>query len=251
MDKLHRDTGKTFEQWVELARKRAPKSEKDLKAWLQKEHELPSMTAWSIANTARAEDSTDYEDPEPLVDALYSGPKAALRPLHEKVVDVALALGDDALVTACKTMVPMYRKHVFAELRPVDDAVEVRLALGESVKPVGRLERTPRLQPGDRRTHRVLLRKPADIDAEFRGWLTQAYEAGAGKIARAADAKMPPDFQKSLDASAPAVATWETCTPAMRRDFIQSIDSAKQAETRARRITVSVEKLASGKKRAY
>jgi uncharacterized protein YdeI (YjbR/CyaY-like superfamily) len=40
-------------------------------------------------------------------------------------------------------------------------------------------------------------------------------------------------------------------TPAMRRDMVQWVTSAKQDETRARRLGTSIERLAAGKKRIY
>ncbi len=245
-EKLRKDTGKTFQQWVGLARKQGPESHRELTAWLRSEHKLKSMLAWWIASSATHQDEPDYDDPVKLVDALYSGSKAALRPLHEKVVDAALELGNDVLVTSCKTMVPIYRKHVFAELRPVEGGVEVAMALGSA--PSKRFEPVRR-NAGDRLTHRIVLSAAGDLDREFSRALRSAYEAGAGKISREIDLKVPADLASKLTGK--AAATWESCTPAMRRDWIVWIDSAKQADTRARRIEQTAAKLSAGKKRMY
>ena len=78
-----------------------------------------------------------------------------------------------------------------------------------------------------------------------------AYANGAGKLRRAETAKTPADLAKPLKASAKATATWHACTDAMRRDFVLWIESAKQAETRERRIAQTLEKLAAGKKKMY
>jgi Bacteriocin-protection, YdeI or OmpD-Associated/Domain of unknown function (DUF5655) len=147
--------------------------------------------------------------------------------------------------------VPIYRKHVFAEMRPVDGAVEANLALGD-VPAKGRLLASDGRQPGDRLTHRVVLRSLGDVDAEFKGWLKVAYANGAGAMKRAQTAAMPADLAKALKAaSAKARETWDACTPAMQRDWILSIESAKQAETRTKRIGQTIDKLAAGKKRMY
>jgi hypothetical protein len=250
-EKLRAKTGRTFDEWVEFARKKGPKTQRECRAWLQKEHGHGMREAWWLAATATAaDDQPNYSDPETLVDALYAGPKAALRPIHEKVVDAALACGDDVIATSCKTMVPLYRKHVFAELRPVRDAVEVGLSLGD-VAAKGRLQPSDGRQPGDRLTHLVLLKSEKDVDAEFSGWLAKAYEAGAGKLKRAASAKTPADLASALKASAKAKATWDACTPAMQRDWIQWIESAKQDATRAKRVGQAVDKLAGGKRKMY
>jgi hypothetical protein len=248
---LEKATGRSLKSWIALARKQGLPKQKDCAAWLAKEHALkPMQAAWIASYAFSSDDPADYDDPEKLVDELFSGPRAAVRPIHEKVVDAVLALGEDVVVTSCKTMVPFYRKHVFAETRPVEGGVELSLALGD-VPVAGRLEASRKMAPGDRIAHRVLLRSSKDVDAEVRGWLAKAYELGAGKIARAASVETPPDVAKAIRASKPAAATWAACTPAMQRDFVVWITSAKQAETRTRRIGQAVEKLAAGKKKMY
>ena len=250
-ERLRTETGRTFEAWVLFARKKGPKTQRELRMWLQHEQDCRMRDAWWIAQTAlSADDEAGYANPAAFVDALYSGPHSALRPLHERVVDAAIECGDDVVPTSCKTMVPIYRKHVFVEMRPVDGAVEVSLALGE-VPAKGRLLPSDGRQPGDRLTHRVFLRRESEVDAEFKRWVAAAYVNGAGKMARSKQAKLPADLGKALEASAKAKTTWDACTDAMRRDWIQWIDSAKQAATRDKRLGQTIAKLSAGKKRMY
>ena len=61
---------------------------------------------------------------------------------------------------------------------------------------------------------------------------------------------VPADLRKALATAAPkAQALWSDITPIARRDWIQWITSAKQSETRARRITNACSMLAKGKRR--
>jgi hypothetical protein len=70
--------------------------------------------------------------------------------------------------------------------------------------------------------------------------------------AREPEPKVPADLRKALTAAAAKVRNaWSGITPAARRDFIQWIVSAKQAETRARRISNACDMLAKGKRRPY
>jgi len=131
--KIEAETGRSFDAWLRIARRAGASDPKGLKRRLQEEHGLKPMQAGWLAWAATTDEPLEYDEPEPLVDALYSGTKAGLRPLHEAVVDACLALGDDVVVTACKTMVPVYRKHVFAQLKPTKDGVVVGLALGDGV----------------------------------------------------------------------------------------------------------------------
>ncbi len=61
--------------------------------------------------------------------------------------------------------------------------------------------------------------------------------------------RVPTDLRKALVAAPLAQAGWEDITPLARRDWIFSISSAKQPETRRRRIEKACDMLASGKRR--
>jgi uncharacterized protein YdeI (YjbR/CyaY-like superfamily) len=67
--------------------------------------------------------------------------------------------------------------------------------------------------------------------------------------ATAADAKLPSDLRRALAAAANAKLAWTDLTPIARRDFISWIESAKQAETRTRRIERACSMLSAGKRR--
>jgi hypothetical protein len=88
--------------------------------------------------------------------------------------------------------------------------------------------------------------------------LSEAAGADAGdvimlEIAPAAEEpepKVPADLRKALAVAAPrARALWSDITPNARRDWIHWMISAKQPETRARRIKNACSMLAAGKRR--
>src|SRR5436305_13351998 len=60
---------------------------------------------------------------------------------------------------------------------------------------------------------------------------------------------VPTDLRKALAATPVAKTQWSDLTPIARRDFISWIDSAKQPETRRRRIERACSMLAAGKRR--
>ena len=61
--------------------------------------------------------------------------------------------------------------------------------------------------------------------------------------------RVPTDLRKALAATPMAKAQWSDLTPIERRDFISWLDSAKQPETRRRRIEKACSMLAAGKRR--
>ncbi len=122
-----------------------------------------------------SKEAQDY-DPEALVDAMFVGSNAALRPLFVKLLKIGLALGTDVKACPCKTIVPLYRRHVFAQLKP---ATNTRLDFGlalKNTKAPQRLIDTGGVAKGDRITHRIPIKTVTDIDAEVKHWLKIAYE---------------------------------------------------------------------------
>ncbi len=67
--------------------------------------------------------------------------------------------------------------------------------------------------------------------------------------AKKPEPKAPADLRNVLAANSKAKEKWESLTPIARRDFISWIESAKQAETRTRRIQSLPSRLLSGKRR--
>lgn len=69
-------------------------------------------------------------------------------------------------------------------------------------------------------------------------------------VAKEPEPRVPADLRKALAAARPGARTvWSDITPIARRDWIHWIVSAKQAETRARRIRAACDMLTKGKRR--
>ena len=68
-------------------------------------------------------------------------------------------------------------------------------------------------------------------------------------VREAAEPTVPADLRHALADAPLAEAAWRELTPIARRDFAAWIDSAKQPETRRRRIERACENIAAGKRR--
>src|SRR5947209_13715019 len=116
--RLREKTGKSMEDWVRIVQKSGPPTEKERREWLKKEHGFGTNYAMWIAERSMGKNrAEEYEDPEALVEAMFVG-KAGLRPLYELLLRLGKSLGPDVKACPCKTIVPLYRKHVFAQLKP-------------------------------------------------------------------------------------------------------------------------------------
>ena len=103
------------------------------------------------------------------------------------------------------------------------------------------------LKPNGKGSHRLTVNK-AMHDAAG----AVAEDTVTVEITRAGEEpaiRVPMDLRKALAAAPLAQAGWEDITPMARRDWIFSISSAKQPETRRRRIEKACDMLACGKRR--
>jgi hypothetical protein len=174
--KLKERTGKSLDEWIAVVKKDGPPTEKERRDWLKEKHGFTTNYAWWLAERAEGKGSPDDYDPEAYVEAMFAGGKAGLRPLYDTLLKMGLALGKDVKACPCQTIVPLYRTHVFAQLKPsTRTRLDLGLALGGT--PFSdRLLDTGGLAKKDRITHRIAITRLDDIDDEVKRWLRTAYE---------------------------------------------------------------------------
>jgi len=182
---LKSKTGRSLDEWLALVTKSGPKDEKSRREWLKSEHGLGTNTAWWLAERAEGK-GAESSDPEAYlaaagkyVEDMFSGGKAGLRPLYDRLLQLGLSVGKDVKACPCQTIVPLYRNHVFAQIKPTTRTrIDMGFALGAR-KAEGRLIDTGGFAKKDRITHRIPVSTASDIDAEVERWLKTAYEADA------------------------------------------------------------------------
>jgi hypothetical protein len=166
---IERATGRSIDDWVALVKANGPERHGEIVAWLKAEHGFSHGNANLVALTAKRGSATG--DADELVDAMYAGPKATLRPFHDKVIEVARGLGDDVELAPKQAYVSLRRSKQFGTVGPGPGGrLEIGLNL-TGVEPVGRLEAASGMC-----SHRVRLSSTDDFDNEVLRWLRTAYE---------------------------------------------------------------------------
>lgn len=187
---LPQKTGRTLQAWVAHIRKDGPDDEKARREWLKKMYGFGTTHAWWLAERAGQPGKMGIaeEDPEVYlreakryVEEMFAGGKAGLRPIYDELLALGLGLADDVKACPCTTIVPLYRNHVFAQLKPT---TRTRLDLGLALarftgKLPARLIDTGGKEKKDRITHRIAIQDVADIDNEVKHWLRVAYDLDA------------------------------------------------------------------------
>ena len=107
---------------------------------------------------------------DPL-DAIYTGPKALLRPIHEALMAAIAGFGEFEAAPK-KTYISLRRKKQFAMLGP---ATNIRVEIGLNMKGVPATGRLLEMPPGGMCNYKIKLSTLAEADAEVIQWLRIAY----------------------------------------------------------------------------
>jgi len=183
IESLKEKSGRTLEEWVALVKKNGPSGTTQRREWLKREHGLGANSAWWIVDAVEGTgdeigDVDEYLRRAPeSVAAMFAGPKAALLPAYERLYTLARTL--DVKISPGKTIVPIYRTHVVAQIKP---STRTRIDFGLALKDTpakGRLIDTGGLAKKDRITHRIEVTSPSDVDGFVEKWFRRAYELDA------------------------------------------------------------------------
>jgi Domain of unknown function (DUF5655)/Domain of unknown function (DUF4287) len=184
---LKEKTGRSLEDWIAFAKKEGPKEGKARREWLKTKHKLGTNSALWISERVDGK-GAEEDSPEAYLrmavvyaEQQYAGAKEKLRPIFEELLELGKSMGADVKACPCKTMVPLYCEHVFAQIKPTTNT---RIDLGFALthykgKLPKRIIDTGGLAKKDRITHRIELKSIGEIDAEVKKWLRTAYELDA------------------------------------------------------------------------
>jgi len=173
IDNLEEKTGKPLAAWLEVLKGTELEKHGQIVKYLKTEHGMTHGYANLVAHKAREAGSKPPAEGD-LVAAQYPGPKAALRPIYDRVLAAVGEFGSDVEIAPKKTYVSLRRSKQFALVQPttrkrVDLGIKLR-----GTEPEGRLEASGSFNAMV--SHRVRLESAEEVDDEVVGWLRQAYE---------------------------------------------------------------------------
>lgn len=170
IDNLPVKTGRSLEEWFAVLDAAGLEKHGQALAFLKGEHGVSHGFANLVVTLHRSRDAVPASG-EALIGAQYTGAKAALRPICDRLIAEAQALGADVEIAPKKTGVSLRRSKQFA-LVEAPSAQRIQLGLNlRGAEPTERLRGA-----GGMCTHRVDIASEGEIDEELLGWLRQAYE---------------------------------------------------------------------------
>ncbi|HKI02222.1 MAG TPA: DUF5655 domain-containing protein [Thermoanaerobaculia bacterium] len=171
-------TGKSFDELAALVKKSGLHKHGEIRDMLKRDLGLGYGDANTLAHfvlkidnaSAAQEQGAGQAD---VLDELYSGPKAALRPIHDKLMAGISEWGAYEIAPK-KGYLSLRRKKQFAMIGPATNSrVEVGLNM-KGVEPTDRLAAVP---PGGMCNYKVKVTDATHVDDELFAWIRQAYDS--------------------------------------------------------------------------
>jgi hypothetical protein len=170
-------TGKTLDELYAMIRQSGLTKPGEIRDMLKRELGMGHGDAVILASfylksggnpAAKAPDVSVDE----AVDEIYSGAKAGLRPIHDKLMTAIAEFGPFEAAPK-KGYLSLRRKRQFAMLTP---ATKTRFEVGLNMKDVPASERLIELPAGGMCQYKVSLTDAKEVDPELIAWIRQAYE---------------------------------------------------------------------------
>ncbi|MEW5916564.1 MAG: DUF4287 domain-containing protein [Gemmatimonadota bacterium] len=175
---IEKRTGKPLAELSTIIRKSGLSKHGELVAMLKTTLGMGHGDANTLVHTVLKSDGQSAAAAQGLsdsqvLDGLYVGPKAALRPIHDKLLGELRKFGDFEEAPK-KTYVSYRRTKQFTMIGP---ATNTKVEVGINAKGLKPNERLLELPPGQMCNYKVRLEHVNEVDAQLLGWIKTAYES--------------------------------------------------------------------------
>lgn len=178
LNNIQKKTGKSLPEVRELIKASGLTRHGEIRTLLMQELGLGYGDANSLVHFAQESDGQSAAEArsatlDDVISEIYSGPKAALRPIHEKLMKEIEKFGSFEIAPK-KGYTSLRRKKQFATIGP---ATKSRVDVGLNMKG---LDETPRLiveAPGSMCQYKVKITDVSEVDDELIAWLRTAYDS--------------------------------------------------------------------------
>lgn len=168
-------TGKTLEELYAILRKSGLSKHGEMRDMLKRDLGMGHGDANTLVHTYLKSESgnSSAAGADDLLDQIYAGPKAALRPIHDKIMDAVTEFGEFEIAPK-KAYVSLRRKKQFAMIGP---ATNTRVEVGLNMKGLKGTDRLNELPAGQMCQYKVKLTALNEVDKELIDWIRQAYDS--------------------------------------------------------------------------
>ncbi|MCZ7603989.1 MAG: DUF4287 domain-containing protein [Melioribacteraceae bacterium] len=172
IENLHKNTGKTLEQWVEIVKKENFVKHGEMLKFLKEKHGLTHGFANLVAHKTRGSDAGSAENTSDLITKQYQG-KEHLKPIYDKLISEIKKFGKDVEIAPKNAYVSLRRKKQFAILNP---ATKTRFEIGFNLKGEEAKGKLVTEKPNSMCSHKINIADISEIDKEIIAWMKKAYD---------------------------------------------------------------------------
>jgi hypothetical protein len=178
LSNIEKRTGKSLAELTALIKASGLTRHGEIRDMLKRDLGMGHGDANTLVHVALQSDGASAaqaagKTPSDVLDEIYAGAKAHLRPIHDRIMTAVNGFGDFEAAPK-KGYVSLRRKKQFAMVGP---ATNTRVEVGLNMKDVKATDRLAALPPGQMCQYKVKLTDPAEVDPELIAWIKRAYDA--------------------------------------------------------------------------
>ena len=172
---IQKKTGKTLNELAAIAKKSGLTKHGELRDMFKEKLGLGHGDANALVHAVFDSDGTraaEGKSTDAVLDEIYSGPKTAFRPIHEKLMKEINKLGEFDIVPK-KGYVSLRRRKQFAMIGP---KTNTRFEIGVNAKEFRKNVRLLEQPKGSMCNYIVNVTDVKEVDAELITWIKSAFE---------------------------------------------------------------------------
>ena len=175
---IEKRTGKSLDELAKIVRTSGLQKHGEIRDYLKRELSMGHGDANTLVHVVLKSDGTRAAEaaglsPDDVLSQIYVGPKAALRPIHDRVMNHVHKFGAFEIQPK-KGYVSLRRAKQFAMVGP---ATNTKVEIGINLKEAKLPPRFTAVPPGGMCQLKVRLEDPKEVDQELIDCLRRAYEA--------------------------------------------------------------------------
>jgi hypothetical protein len=175
IDNIQKKTGKSLAELAAMIRKSGLSKHGEIRDYLKRELGLGHGDANTLVHAVLQSDgqrAAEGKSADQVLDEIYTGAKAHMRPIHEKLMNEINKLGEFEIVPK-KGYVSLRRKKQFAMLGP---KTNTRFEVGINARDLPEDARLVEQAKGSMCNYIVNLTDADEVDAKLVAWIKSAFE---------------------------------------------------------------------------
>jgi predicted transport protein len=174
IDNLHKNTGKSLEEWTTLINSKNFGKHGEMVKYLKEEYSLGHGFANLIAHKAKASDADSASDTNDLIAKQYIG-KEHFKPIYDKIIHEITQWDGEFEVAPKNAYVSLRRKKQFAILQP---ATKTRFEIGINLKGQEARGVLEAINSANAMcSHKINIFSVDDLNQEVFDWIKKAFDA--------------------------------------------------------------------------